>query len=311
MITKPMDVLTNYEVRKTSKQKTAFRTAVCAYAQSQRYPVKVEKGSRGVHNIIFGDPEKAQYLITAHYDTPASIGIPNIITPCNPVGYFLYQFFVIGLLLAVSVGIAYLVILWSGTAQLGFLAWYIAYFGILFLMIFGPANRHNANDNTSGIVTLLETMITLPENLRDRVCFVLFDLEEAGLVGSKVYRKAHKAATDRQIVLNLDCVGDGDVIQFVPVKNAKKDQALLERISGICGTVGKKELSLRYKGFTAGSSDHKNFPNGIGTMAFRYRKGIGLYCSKIHTSRDRILDQTNVNILRAALVTLIAGEQVK
>ena len=33
-------------------------------------------------------------------------------------------------------------------------------------MLLGPANPNNANDNTSGVVTVLEIMRTLPENYR-------------------------------------------------------------------------------------------------------------------------------------------------
>ena len=307
MICKPMDVLTNYEIRKTKKQKTAFLTAVTAYMRSQRYDVQIEKGRYGARNIIAGDPQNAEYLITAHYDTPASIGIPNLITPCNPVTYFLFQFLVVGLLLGISLAAALGVLLWTGNEAVAFLCWYVVYFGILALMMFGPANRHNANDNTSGVVTVLETMASMPENLRSKVCFVLFDLEEAGLVGSASYRKIHGASLEKQIVLNLDCVGVGDVIQMAPVKKAKKDQKVLDKLISVCGRFGSKEIRLRAKGFTAGSSDHKNFPNGVGIMAFRYQKGIGLYCGRIHTFRDKILDQTNVNILRAALISLISS----
>ena len=32
------------------------------------------------------------------------------------------------------------------------------YWVMLLLMMVGPANKHNANDNTSGVVTVLETM---------------------------------------------------------------------------------------------------------------------------------------------------------
>ena len=309
MITKPMDVLTNYEVRKSKKQKTAFISAVTAYIQKLRYTVRVEHGKRGARNIVVGNPEKAKYLVTAHYDTPASIGLPNLITPNNPMTYILIRLFLVGVLLAITFGIAMLVYMLSRLEILALLSGYIVYFGLLFLMLMGPANRHNANDNTSGVVTVLEILTSMPENLRDRVCFVLFDLEEAGLVGSASYRKAHKASTDKQIVLNLDCVGDGDVIQFAPVKKAKKDPALLEKLRTVCGKVGKKELRLRNKGFTAGSSDHKNFPNGVGIMAFRYKRVIGLYCGRIHTWRDTILEQTNVNILRAAIISLIGSAE--
>ena len=307
MICKPMDVLEKFEIRKTKKQKSAFISAVTDYIQTQHYDVKIEKGKAGVRNIVVGDPEKAEYLVTAHYDTPASIGIPNLITPCNPVTYFLFQFLVVGGLLGISLAAAFAVRTLTNDASVAFLSWYIVYFSIFALMMFGPANRHNANDNTSGVVTVLEIMHSLPDNLRNKVCFVLFDLEEAGLIGSSAYRKLHKTAVENQIVLNMDCVGDGDVIQFVPVKNAKKDELLLKKLASICRKVGKKELRLRTKGFTAGSSDHKNFPKGVGIMAFRYQKGVGLYCGRIHTYRDKILDQTNVNILRAALITFIGS----
>ncbi len=300
-----MDVLHKYEIRKTKKQKSAFITAVTAYAQSQRYSVKLETGSRGVRNIVIGDPSRAKYLVTAHYDTPASIGLPNFITPNNPVSFILIQCLILIPFFVVAFLAGWLVSLATDNEALIFWAAYIAYFGMLFLMLFGPANRHNANDNTSGVITVLETMASMPENQRHRVCFVLFDQEEKGLVGSSVYRKAHKKEVENQIVLNLDCVGDGDVIQLAPVKKAKKDDAILQQLSAVCGKVGKKELRLRSKGFTAGNSDHKNFPNGVGIMAFKKSKLVGLYCDRIHTWRDVHLDQTNVNILRAAIISLI------
>ena len=308
MITKPMDVLQHHEIRKTKAQKAAFRADVMAYIQSLRYSVRVEKGNMGIHNIVIGDPKQAKYLVTAHYDTPASIGLPNLITPNNPVTYILMQMFLIGILLVVSVGIAAVVYWITDVYEMAFLCWYVLYFGLLGMMMFGPANRHNANDNTSGVVTVLEILGSLPDNLRDRVAFILFDQEEKGLLGSAAYRKSHKEQTQKQIVLNLDCVGDGDVIQLVPMKHAKKDQALLQQLQSICGRVGRKRIQLRAKGFTAGSSDHKNFPYGIGIMAFHEKKGVGLYCNRIHTWRDTILEQTNVNLLRAAVISLIGQE---
>ena len=103
------------------------------------------------------------------------------------------------------------------------LIWFNVVFTVLW-MIFGLANKNNANDNTSGVVTLLEILRTLPENQRNKVCFVLFDLEEAGLIGSVSYRKAHKKATDHQLVLNLDCVGDGDHLLIFPTKALKQNR---------------------------------------------------------------------------------------
>ncbi len=305
MIQTPMDVLRHYEIRKTKAQKTAFLDAVQPYIRSLGYTPRVETGKQGLRNLVIGDVDRARYLITAHYDTPASIGLPNLITPNNPVTYILVQLFLVGVLIGVSVGLAAVSYFATGHEKLAFATWYVVYFGLMALMLFGPANRHNANDNTSGVVTVLQIMQALPQEHRHKVCFVLFDLEERGLVGSAVFRKKHKAATEEMTVLNLDCVGDGDVIQLAPAKKARNVQPLLEQLDGICGAYGQKQLRLRSKGFTAGSSDHKNFPRGVGIMAFREKKGVGLYCGRIHTWRDTRLDEENVRLLTAVITQLV------
>ena len=307
MLKEPMDVLRQFPVRKTKKQKQAFRDAVTAYAEGLGYPCKVEKGSYNSHNVVIGDPDGAAFLVTAHYDTPARMLFPNLITPCNPVTYIAYQLFMVGMFFAAAFALGIPVWLLTKEPQLGFWTGYLVYFCLLYLMMFGPANPSNANDNTSGVVTVLETLRTMPENQRSRVCFVLFDLEEAGLIGSASYRKAHKAATERQIVLNLDCVGDGDEMVFFPVKKLCADR---EKLLGLCqcvGRFGNKTISVCNKGFRTYPSDQKHFPYGVGIAAFRRKKGVGLYCARIHTARDTTLDQTNVNILRAALTSYISG----
>lgn len=309
MITKPMDVLTNFEVRKSKTQKTAFSRAVMAYAQRCGYETSVENGKFGCRNLVFGNPDKAEFLITAHYDTPASIGLPNFITPCNALVFILWQILMLIPFFVVAFLAGYLASVVTENERIIFLVAYLAYFGMLALMMFGPANRHNANDNTSGVVTVLEMMSSLPENLREKVCFVLFDLEEAGLIGSSSYRKDHKAATDRQMVINLDCVGDGDHIILFPNKKLKQDDgrmALLEKLTATCG---KKSIQIHREGFAFCPSDHKHFPYGVGVMAFRRKKMLGLYCDRIHTWRDTILEQTNVNILRAAVISMIGAAE--
>ena len=307
MLQTPMDVLTQFPVRKSGKQKESFRRAVTAYAESLGYPCQIEKGSFNSHNIVMGDPESAEFLVTAHYDTPARMLFPNLITPCNPVTFIAYQIFMVGMFFLAAFAVGIPVWYLTKNERLAFLAGYIVYFGLLFLMMFGPANPNNANDNTSGVVSVLETLRTMPENLRHKVCFVLFDLEEAGLVGSGAYRKAHKAATDRQIVLNLDCVGDGDEMVFFPVKKLCAHREKMLKLCGCVGRFGPKTIAVCNKGFRTYPSDQKNFPYGVGIAAFRRKKGVGLYCAKIHTAKDTNLDQTNVNILRAALTSMISG----
>lgn len=304
MLHSPMDILEQFPVRKSKKQKEAFREEVQAYGNSLGYSVTVEKGSFGSRNVVMGDPKTAKYLVTAHYDTCARLPFPNLLTPCNWLPFLAYQLFqvVVIFLLAFVPGVAVGVI--ADDPGLGGLAGYILVWVLLAMMMVGPANKHNANDNTSGVVTLLEIMRTMPENQRHKVCFVLFDLEEAGLIGSASYRKAHKKETDSQIVLNLDCVGDGDEIVFFPTKKLRKDNKKLAWLYKAIGRYGDKTIDVREKGFAVYPSDQTQFPYGVGIAAF-HRSKIGLYLGRIHTPKDTVLEITNVNILRACLTTLI------
>ncbi len=307
MIEKPMDVLKNHPVRRSEEQKTAFIAEVTEYVQKLGYTVIVESGQKKERNIVIGDPEKAKYLVTAHYDTPATSLFPNLLFPQNFGFFYLYQIGVILGYMLIALLCALPVMLLTKNETASFLTWYVVYMALAMMGRWGPANKNNYNDNTSGVVTVLEILSALPQNYRQQVCFVLFDQEEKGLVGSKEYRKKHKEQTENQIVLNLDCVGDGDILQFEPVKTAQTEEILGE-ISKVCTKVGNKELRLA-KGKFTGSSDQKSFPKGIGIKALRYKKGVGYYCGRIHTNRDTVLDETNINILRDALIAIITADK--
>ena len=311
MLTIPMDVLEQFPVRKSKKQKQAFRDAVQSYVTGLGYKFRVEKGSMGCMNVVIGDPEGALYLITAHYDTCARMLLPNLVTPFNLLAFLLYQLLLVAVLIlgAMIPGVAVGVICES--AQVGAQVGVLVYWILLLLMMAGPANKNNANDNTSGVVTILEMLRTLPENLRGKVCFVLFDLEEAGLIGSAAYRKAHKAATEKQLVLNMDCVGDGNELMLIPGKKVRRNKERMTHLCSVSGKWGCKSLNVHQKGFSIYPSDQNNFPNGVAVAAFHRSRWAGLYYSRIHTHRDTVLDQTNVNILRAALTTLISGDAAK
>lgn len=306
MLQKPMDILEQFPVRKTGLQKQAFRDAVQDYAQKAGYRVSVEQGSFGVRNLVLGSPDQAQYLVTAHYDTCARLPFPNFLTPCNLFGFLLTQTALFLGIVAISTLVGVLVGLCFG-AQWVSLSSSITLLAIVTWMLCGPANPANVNDNTSGIITLLEIARTLPESQRGKVCFVLFDLEEAGLLGSRAYRKAHQSAAKNQLVLNLDCVGDGDHIRLFPTKKLLKDRKRCTSLYKACGYFGKKEILVHEKGFSVYPSDQNNFPYGVGICALRKGK-LGLFVSRIHTPKDTVLDENNVNLLRAALTTFLCRD---
>lgn len=306
----PMDVVKNYPVRKSKKQKQAFRADVTQWLQNLGYPVCEEEGSFHSCNLVIGDPQRARYLVTAHYDTCARLPFPNLITPCNFWTFLLYQIFICLMLMLPALAVGGLVGYLLHSFGIGYFLFVVLLWAAIVLMLIGPANSSNVNDNTSGVVTLLEIARSIPELHRKNVCFVLFDLEEAGLIGSASYKKKHKREIPNQLVLNLDCVGEGDDIYFFPTAKLKKSKERLAPLQKLAGGYGKKSIAVRTKGFSIYPSDQSNFPYGVGICALK-RGRAGLYLSRIHTPRDTVLDETNVNILRAALTTLISGSAVQ
>ena len=302
MIQTPMDVLREFPVRKTGRQKDRFLEAVQSYGERLGYRTKVESGAGNTRNMVLGDPETARFLITAHYDTPAMLWCPNLMMPCNLVLNALCQVLNFLVLMipafAAGGGVLYL----TGKPLYGALAMLGTVIVTILLMIFGIPNPCNANNNTSGVITLLEIAASMPQNLRKRVCFVLFDKEQVALTGSAAHRRNHPTASKIQTVVSLNCVGDGDAIMFFPNKAMAEDVNLLclER------SCGRKLVKIHRKGWSSCVSGHMGFDRGVGVMALRRGK-LGYWLSRTRTCRDKNLEYTNVNILRACLITYIGS----
>ena len=302
MIQTPMDVLRDFPVRKTRRQKSRFLEAVQSYGEHLGYQVKVESGAKNIRNVVMGDAETARFLITAHYDTPAMLWCPNLTMPCNFVMNGLCQIlnFLVLMLPAFAVGGAALYL--TEKPLYGLLALLAAVLGTIFLMICGIPNPRNANDNTSGVIALLEIAASMPQNLRNRVCFVLFDKEQVSLAGSAAHRRKHPTASKIQTVVNMNCVGDGDTIMFFPNKTMAEDINLL-CLERACGD---KCVKIHRSGWHSSLSDHAGFDRGVGVMALRRGK-LGYWLGRTRTIRDKNLEYTNVNILRACLITYIGS----
>ena len=291
-------VLTEYQVRKTKKQKSAFIDYVSQYADSLGYTNSIEKGSFGAKNIIVGDPESAKVVYTAHYDTCARLPFPNFITPKNIGIYLLYQLvitivfmflpmFIIGFVCGMLIDDPELGI--PATMLLSY-AWLITF---MYILIAGPANKHTANDNTSGVAVLLNIMAQIQPEDKAKVAFIFFDLEEAGLLGSSAYAQKHKKAMKNKLLINFDCVSDGNNILFVLKKGAKEYREILENAypskDGFNVEVASKGIFY--------PSDQAQFPCGVGVAALNKSKRGILYMDKIHTKNDTVFDEKNIEYL--------------
>ncbi len=296
-------VLDKYQVRKNKKQKAAFREYVKQIAEENEWSYSEEKGSLGAVNIVVGDPNRARVIYTAHYDTCARLPFPNFITPKSLGIYLLYQLAVVVAMLAVIAILeiplfmlrSYVlsqVVLWMPVSFILYLFTMIPFFLVIFLMLAGPANKHTANDNTSGVTVLLDLMTSLTPKQREKTAIVFFDLEEAGLFGSMGFASKHKNITRNTLLINFDCVSDGDTILFALKKGSRHTELIKKSF------VSNEDVTVD---ITAGGafypSDQANFRHGIGVAALKKtRRGI-LYMDRIHTNKDVIYREENISFL--------------
>ena len=285
-------ILDDYQVRKTKKQKTAFIALL-----QEHYPqLQIQEGNIiKCRNIVIGDPEKADVILTAHYDTCSAMPLPNLITPKQPLLTVLYSLILIiplfAIMLLVNWGLHRLIdFFW-----LNYLLSIALYFGMLSLFVIGPANKHTANDNTSGVITLCELLERLPEDLRNKAAFVFFDHEETGLIGSNAFHKRYKTIMKEKLLINFDCVSDGDYLLLAATKAANEVYGKIIADTFV-GSENKTVILDRLEKVYY-PSDHSGFPVALAVAALKKNRFGCYYMDRIHTARDTVFDEANIDLL--------------
>jgi Zn-dependent M28 family amino/carboxypeptidase len=177
----------------------------------------------------------------------------------------------------------------------------------LFIISSVIKNKHNHTDNTSGVIGVfrIAEMIAGHPELRKRCAFILFDHEEVmpGLLGSRAFAKwRRKNHPDKMqgTVINLDCIGNGDVLTVMTKKKHEKWHEITEFLQ----EEGFDAVKIRGSMFT-GTSDHEPFAKGI-SLLYQKRSKLGaLYMPGIHTRKDIICDLEKIERLGAAICEYI------
>ncbi|MGM9607796.1 MAG: M28 family peptidase [Oscillospiraceae bacterium] len=299
-------LLKHFQIRKSAAQKAAFQDWLTGVLTAAGYKPRVESGGSLVKssNVVVGDSEKAFVVYTAHYDTCAVLPVPNFITPRNFFLYLLYQILLCIPMFALAIGAeVLLLVLWEDCpVSLAMVAVYIVLGFCIWWIMDGPANKHTANDNTSGVATLLEIALSLPEKDRSKVAFVFFDNEEKGLLGSSQFKKAHGKRMADTLLINFDCVSEGDFIQFYPNKKLKQKEDTLCLLEQTFLSDSSKTVEV-VRGFGFYPSDQKAFPHGVGVAAL-HKSWFGYWLGRIHTNRDTVFQAENIELLRRGALAL-------
>lgn len=296
-------ILQDHMVRKTKKQKTDFIDWLVPQLEKEGYAVAVEqKGS--TRNIVVGNVSSAKCIFTAHYDTPAAMPFPNFNTPMNLLTTILVQLLLAAVMLVLVLGVFALATIITRNFFVSYILMLCSIVGVFFLLLAGPANKNNYNDNTSGVVTVMEAALAMPKERRGDVAFVLFDQEEKGLVGSRVFAKAHPEA-NRKMLVNYDCVSDGDDICFCLTKAVKKQPEKIAALRQSFLPQNGKAVTVVEKGFFFYPSDQAMFKTAASACALKTSKLGVKYLDRIHTKKDTVFDEANIALLAKGSVRLV------
>ena len=294
-----------FPIRKTKKQKASFREWAIKQAEDLGYDAKTEWNC-GNNNVVIGNPETAEVVFGAHYDTPPVMPFPNFITPKNILVYIIYNLGLVAVLVVICSAVKAVLNSFVNNHDLAFWVSWSLYMLALTLMMFGPANKNNVNDNTSGTAAIFEIMERLPVDKRNKAAFILYDNEEKGMRGSGAYAKDHKTVKKEKLIINMDCVGDGENILFFAPKKARELPAYEKLVSAMEAQVGKNLLMNKMEGCIY-PSDQSQFKHGIAICACNKMKLIGYYCDKIHTKKDTVCEQENLDFLANGLSQFVNG----
>ena len=293
-------ILDRYQVRKTRKQKDAFIALL-----REHFPELAiqEGGIAGSRNLILGDVPNAKVVLSAHYDTCARLPFPNFITPKNPLLSVLYSVLIALPMFALMFIISYLLNWITREFWINYFLCITICFSTVYLMLAGPANKHTANDNTSGVITLCALYSALTAEQRGKVAVVLFDHEEQGLLGSALFRKKYKKEMGQKLLVNLDCVSDGDHF-LIAANKAARTQYMPQLKRAFIPAEDKKVLMEKAERVYY-PSDQAGFPVSVAIAALKYKKFPGYYMDRIHTAKDTVFDEKNIAYLNSALKELI------
>lgn len=244
----------------------------CMRAEKHTFLSLVEKRTGGVReraqafgllseNMVIGDLASAETVVMAAYDTPRLRAMGCAYYPASR-GLMAVQWLV---RTAFSAGLA---VICCAALRLPVWAAETAALAVLFLTCMAFPNRWNMNCNSSGVAALLDLW---NRHQDEKTAFVLLDNDDLLHLGRRAFLKAHRRKLAHKTVIELYCVGRGDVF----VVSCGNDSPPID------------------------SSEHSVVTVRRGRQPFirlssAYRRGRLLSAGPIKTPADSVIDETTV-----------------
>ncbi len=307
------EILKKYEIRKSNKEKTAFIEYIKQRLESAGYDaeqdVKIDTKGKGIlksRNIVVGDPETSKVVLGAHYDTCSVLPFPNFMSPVSVPLFVISQVAITVLIFAFVFIVTFVAVLLTNNNINAGLFYFVFLYIFLFYMLIGYRNKHTANDNTSGVITITRILEKLPVEDRDKVCVVYFDNEEKGLLGSDFFKSKYKKVMDNKVLINFDCVGDGKNIVVLAKEKTKSDDIYQLFVEALSQTAFQKDVELKTEKLRTlmFGSDQMHLKKGVGVCALR-NSPVGMYVARIHTPFDTKCREENISCLAEGTVDFL------
>ena len=296
-------LLTVHPVRRTGAQKADFRKWLVRELKRAGWKAGEETYGRfnGSVNVVAGDPDRADVILCAHYDTPARMLVQDFVSPTNVLAHVLYHVAAAMALAAAAFALALAVSFPLNRPELMLPLFLILALAALWVSAYGPANRNNANGNSSGVLALLAAAYAAGYN--KRVCLVFLDNNERNLLGSSAFKRAHPGKAAQTLFVNLDCVGDGENLLLIPSKASRWDGELLEALEEAFPE--KDGCRLLTKGLQYYPSDNRRFKFHVTVCACRYLAGLGYYIPHLRTKKDTVLEERNIAYIARCMARFV------
>ena len=304
-------ILRDYPVRRRPEEKEKFRLWLMGTLRELGYQPELQSRQSALQfggnvlNVVAGDPERAKLILVAHYDTAIRSLLPPMYMPTRPLTAFLYQALTPALVLIGSFVLSFALTFPINAPYLTLPLFLLLLVTALLYLRFGPSERRNLNDNTSGVAALLETAATLTPRYRGEVAFAFLDGGFGGLSGAKGFRARYPSAKEKTII-NLCSVAEGSELLVLPNKNSRWDGALLDAILDSFENGEHTTVFLKTDGLTYFPSDNRAFRYACSICACETVRGFGrLVCPLKATD----IDEEKTQILKNGLCKLIERYQ--
>lgn len=294
-------LLTVHPVRKTGTQKKEFRQWLIRELKRAGWKAREEEYGKwnGSVNVVAGDPERASLFLCAHYDTGSRMLAANFVSPTNVAAHVCYHLAAALILVAAAFALALAVSFPLNQPGLMLPLFLVLAVAGLWVAAYGPANRNNANGNSSGVLALLAAAKEI--GFDRRVCLVFLDNNERNLLGASAFKKKHGEKAAQCLFVNLDCVGDGEDLLLIPSKYSRWDAGLLEALEAAFPEGEEMRPHILTKGLQYYPSDNKKFKFHVSVCACRHLAGLGYYIPHLRTKKDTALREGNIAYIARCL----------